>query len=961
MHDTNLHGFHLESIQHIEELGGSVHKLTHIQTGAQVTWLDNGLENKVFAIAFKTIPWDDTGVFHILEHSVLCGSKKFPVKEPFVELLKGSMQTYLNAFTFPDKTVYPVSSRNDQDFMNLVQVYLDAVFCPAIYSQKNIFFQEGWHYAMSREDSDPVYKGVVLNEMKGSCGTVDSIMDNELCRLLYPDTCYRYISGGDPVSIPKLTYEGFLQAHKDFYHPSNARIYLDGKVPLERILKLLDEDYLSKYQRPEKLPEIPLQIPVAPVKKNVYFEIGKEEDPEDKAHMILGKQLCSWSDRKTILAFDILAGYLTGSNASALKQAVLDSELAQDVYLYVNDGMAQPYFALCLRNCNEADFSSLIQLCKDTVKSILQVGLDTQELTAIINHLEFMLLEAEEPRGIQRAITALATWLYGGDPVQALQYKDVLQQLRQEIGTGYYEHLLEELFLKEDLMQVGLLPSKTVGDEQRAAEKAALQAAKESWSDAQLQNILRENQNLALWQATDNTPEAIASLPKLSLQDISPLPEETETQIRFQEDAAILYHPVDTQGVVHLRLYFSLSDLPLERFSELSLLCDLYGDLPTDRYSPAQIQQKIKANIGSLHIAPVCYTLPEDPEGCKPFLAVSISLLKQNLTTGLELVADLLKNTRFEDSQRIHQILLQNCEDLAESIQDRGDQFAGLRCLKNHSAAVAIREMVDGYSLLERLQAFEENFETQLPEFTSFARYIADQICVPQRLTLSQTSGHELPAFETIAPLLGAGAPAPAYRKLSLPKENLKEAIVIPSSISCTACGENMLRFQTPFSGKMQVLSGLLSYSYLWNEIRVKGGAYGCAFGAGASGNLTFSSYQDPTPLKTLDIYGSTAEFIRAFCASDEALEKYIISTLSACDPLQSPKKRGAVADGAYFTNLTYAERCRQHREILSLKKEDLLSLVPLFEQLKEQRSLCMICHEGVAAELDDSWSIIRL
>ncbi len=421
MQDTILYGFRLDSVTESEELGGRLHRMTHIKTGAELAWLDNGQDNKVFSIAFKTVPWDDSGVFHILEHSVLCGSEKYPVKEPSMELLKGSMQTYLNAMTFPDKTIYPVSSQNEKDFLNLVEVYLDAVFRPAIYQNKNIFLQEGWHYELPDSDATPSYKGVVLSEMTGACGSVDSILDNRLCRLLYPDSCYRFHSGGDPAHIPFLSYEAFLQAHRDFYHPGNARIYLDGKVPLEAVLKLMDGDYLSKYEKADRLPEIPLQHPVAASSATAYYEVGKDEDLEGRAHWILGKQLCNWQDRKTLMAFDILASYLTGSNAAPLKQAILESELAQDVYMYVSDAMAQPYFALCLRNLRAENIPELQKIIKEGVRQLLDTGLEPMELEANLNQLEYMLLEAEEPRGIQRAMNVMNTWLYGGDPLQALK------------------------------------------------------------------------------------------------------------------------------------------------------------------------------------------------------------------------------------------------------------------------------------------------------------------------------------------------------------------------------------------------------------------------------------------------------------------------------------------------------------------------------------------------------------
>ncbi len=957
----NTTPFTIDTITESPELGGRLHRFTHTKTGAQLVWLENGQENKVFSIAFRTIPWDDSGVFHILEHSVLCGSEKFPVKEPFVELLKGSMQTYLNALTFPDKTIYPVSSRNDRDFLNLVEVYLDAVFCPAIYKEKNIFLQEGWHYALEDAAAQPLYKGVVHSEMIGACGSVDAIMDNEICRLLYPNTCYGYISGGDPKAIPTLSYERFLQAHKDYYHPSNARIYLDGKVPLERLLALVDS-YLSRFDRRTDLPEIPQQAAIAPVQKRVFYEVGKDEDMENRAHVVIGKHLGQWSDRKKILAFDILAAYLTGSNAAPLKKAILDKDLAQDVYLYSNDGMAQPYFALCIRSTEEAHIPALRQILRSTVASMMETGLDSQELEANLDQLEYMLLEAEEPKGIQRAITVLNTWLYDGDPLQALEYRQLLQQLRRDIGTGYYENLLKELFMEEDHQAlVCLLPSKEIGQQQRQQELDALKRIKAGWTDTDLLHILEENRALAAWQATPNSPEALQMLPRLTLADISPMPEKITTQISHLGGSTILFHAVPTRGTVHLRLYFAVSDIPVERFGDLSFLCDLLGELPTRHYTSAQLQQNIKRYIGHLRIAPVCFALPEDPESCKPTLGISISLLERNLEPALKLIAEILQNTCFDDPVPVQQILLQACEDLSESIQDRGDSFAGLRSLMNHSAAVYLREKLDGCSTLWHLEDFDEHFLERFPDFAAFAADTCRKIFTANRLTLSQTATTQLPASEILLPLLPTGKAVPETLRIPVSDESLKEAILIPSGISYTACGENLRHFDEHFDGKLQLLSGLLSYSYLWSQIRVKGGAYGSAFGAGESGNITFSSYQDPDPMESFRVYGKTGAFLEAFCQSQEDMEKYIISTISAADPLCSAAKQGAIADSSYFTGVGYEARCARRQQILRLKKEDLVTLVPLFEKLADKRSLCLVCPEEVAENLDDSWTVRSL
>ncbi len=470
--------------------------------------------------------------------------------------------------------------------------------------------------------------------------------------------------------------------------------------------------------------------------------------------------------------------------------------------------------------------------------------------------------------------------------------------------------------------------------------------------------MLAENQALAQWQARPNQPEELLCLPKLSLEDIGPMPEPIPTQVSQIGDTVQLMHSIDTRGTAHIRLYFSVADLPPEQFSWLSLLCDLFGDLPTQQYSPAQLQQRVKQYIGYLRIAPVSYAMPGKPDSCKPYIVVSISLLQRNLAPALALVADILKHTRFDDAQKIRQVVLQNCEDLSESIQERGDQFAGLQSLMHHSAAVALRERTDGCSLLLALEDLDEDFDRLFPNFTAFADNICKTVFTPQRLTISQTCKEALPVADILLPLLGQGRAVPALLQLPLPRKSLKKAIVTPSSISYTACGENLESFGQSFDGRMQLLSGLLSYSYLWNEIRVKGGAYGCAFGSGESGNLSFSSYEDPEPLNSLRVYGDTGRFLESFCQSEEALDKYIISTISALEPLSSPARLGAAADSAYFCGFRIEARLARRQEILHMDKQQLLDLVPLFDGLKDRCSRCILCPEDIAKQLDDSWDI---
>ncbi len=442
-----VHGFEVTGVRAVEELSAVCCELRHIKTGAEVVWMDNGAENKLFSITFKTIPEDSTGVFHILEHSVLCGSENYPVKEPFVELLKSSLNTFLNAMTFPDKTMYPVSSRNKTDFINLSRIYLDAVFKPAILSNPNIFYQEGWHFELEDSQEEPTYNGVVFNEMKGAYSSVDRTAHQALCQRLFPDSCYGLSSGGDPECIPDLTYEQFLAAYRRYYHPSNARIFLDGSVPLDEILTIIDEEYLCGYEPLESPVELRMQAPIESCESVCEYEIGPQDDPEGKDLMIRGKVICDWSDRVKQLACYALGQYLTGSNDAPLKKAILEAGLGQDVTMAVEDGVAQPFVYLMIRNASHDSRSRVDEVIQNTAQRLLDDGLDIESIEASVNHAEFGLREGEEPAGLERAIYAMSSWLYGGDPLLYIVQDEAFRTLRERLDGEYCAGLLRELLL----------------------------------------------------------------------------------------------------------------------------------------------------------------------------------------------------------------------------------------------------------------------------------------------------------------------------------------------------------------------------------------------------------------------------------------------------------------------------------------------------------------------------------
>ena len=964
LHDV-LHGFEITRVRESKELNGTLWEMRHQKTGALLAWMDNGEENKLFSIAFKTLPWDDTGVFHILEHSVLCGSDNYPVKEPFLDLLKGSMNTFLNAMTFADKTMYPVSSRNEGDFMNLTRVYLDAVFRPAIYRNPNIFRQEGWHYELRSEQDTPIFKGVVFNEMKGAFANVNRLVDMEACRALFPNNCYQYVSGGDPEKIPDLSYEDFLSAHRKFYHPTNAKIYLDGEVPLDSVLELIDRDYLSGYEESDAVPDIPEQKPVPAGQTVKYYEIGKDEDDKEKAHMALAKIIGSWKDRKRSLAFYLISDYLTDTNESPLKKAILQSGLAQDVTLDMDDSVAQPYAILHIRNTEYGRRDEIKRVIRETAEDLLKRGLNREDLAAALNQLAFRLKENQEPSGLVRNINALNSWLHGGDPMEYIECEKVLGELRQEMDTDYYENLLRDMLLDNGhTAEIYLLPSRTLGDEKAAAESARLRKANESWNREKRLEIIAQNASLDAWQSAPDSKEAAATVPVLKLSQVSPDPVWTDTQESLENGTPLLFHPVSSNGIVYCRLYFSLADQAIDQLPRLSFLSSLLSQLPTKGYTVNELQREIKKNIGQMEFGVTSVSIPGRPEICRPFFVLSMSVLKENLEKGVSLAAEILKNTVFDDEALIRDLLNQSAEGMYRRLLSAGNGFAVSRVLSRFSAGSAIQEKYEGYDYYRYLTDFKENFASDVSAFQAFARNAAETLFTSDRLIISETADEKHEGLSAIGPMLGGAGENKALTadlRMMPACDAAKEAIRIPAGVSFAAFGGNLAFYQQPRTGALKVLSSLLSYGYLWSEVRVKGGAYGVAFQVFDAGSVTFYSYRDPSPAHSLQVFKETADFIRAFCESDEALEKYVISSIAAGEPLMTPRQQGTAADRSFLSGFTYEDEKKLRDEMLALTKEQLLSLCPLFEKMRDGNAECIVGGDNALKALDDQWTVYSL
>lgn len=942
-----LHGFVVTRARHSDELNGTLVEMKHEKSGAQLVWLDNGARNKLFSIGFKTLPEDSTGVFHILEHSTLCGSKKYPVREPFVELMKSSMKTFLNAITWPDKTVYPISSRNDEDFINLTSVYMDAVFAPRFLEDPNIFYQEGWH--VEQNEGELSYKGVVFNEMKGAMSDEGELISQKLIEMLFPDNCYGFNSGGDPVAIPDLTYEQFIDTYNRFYHPSNSKIYLDGDIPVDKTFALLDE-YLCQYEVSSDLPVINMQAPVAS-EETIYYEIGPGQDMKDKGRLTFGKIFGEWTDQVKAAAAYILSDVLMGSNEAPIKQAVLESGLAPNVSMAMDDSGAQHYFWITAKDIKDGSDAEIIEIIRKKAAEVIKAGLDKDALHAAINRMEFRLRSPEEPQGLFRCFHALTGWLHEGDPMETMEYGHMFAALRENVDNGYFEKLTGELLIDDaGLAVLHTLPSTTLGEEMRKVENERLDKVKAGWSEADWAENKLLNEKLVAWQQTPDTPEQLATLPVLDLSAISEEPEFTPTEEKEVGGVKLLYHPVDTNGVVHVNAYFKLTDFAFDELPALSMLPRLLGKLPTDKHDALTLQQLVKRYVGMLEYSLYAYARLDDTSECVPMLAVNCSVLEQNLEMAEELIVEILTGTDFEQSELIGKIATQ-AEIAARQIGvSSGHSLGILSALSHYSANGAVSDAVSGYKAIRWLKGFVGDMEASMPGLIAMMKRVQEKNIVKARMVLGLTSTKPVCLKKLVDGLAdGEAAPEKAAYNDDLPH---RMGAQIPAQASFAVQGWHLEKDAANDAG-YNVAANIVTLDYLWNKVRVQGGAYGVGLSVENSGNIYAYSFRDPTPGRTLDVYAGAADYLDSFCEAGESIDKYIISTMAKFEPLQSPRAQGAAADAAWFAGIDAGDYGRMKKEILHTDHAKLREFAKILRKFAADGAVCVVGHEAALQKCD--------
>lgn len=989
---TTCHGFAVERCETVPELDSDAYVLRHTTSGARLLHLACNDENKAFAIGFKTPPADSTGVFHILEHSVLCGSAKFPVKEPFVDLIKSSMQTFLNAMTYPDKTIYPVATTNEQDLYNLMDVYLDAVFNPAIYTKPTIFEQEGWHYeldlpegaggdgsAASLREGTLRYNGVVFNEMKGALSDPMNVLDDAVNAALYPDTAYAHESGGDPRAIPALTYEQFLDTHARHYNPSNSYITLYGDLDVDRALAFLDERYLSQPsaasrrmdaavaagEDPSALAPNPLgvQTPVT----CEYKRVEMATTPEN-ALVGLGLVLGSALDRKRTIAADILFEALLGSNEAPVKKAILAAGLGGNVVSYTAAECLQPYELIMLQNAQPGVARELRRVFQDACRDLCEHGVPRERLEAIISSNEYDLRQRDYgiADGVAIACDALSTWLYDDDAATlALKYGPVYKELRGELEGSYFEDLLRELVLENDHMALVELVPVDAAEGSEGAEAAELAAKRDAMTDAELADVVERTAALRAAQEAEDTPEDKATLPRLRVSDIGEARPEPPLVVDTTAPIPCLRHGIPTNRLAYAMQYFDLSCVAFEDLPYVTLLCRLLKQLPTSEHSAEELDNLLAGKLGFLSFTTEVMTQP-DVDGVRPYLLVSAGALSEKIDALASLPREVWSSTLLldADADRVRDVLTQIRIGLEQGFINNGHSAALGRAMSYTSPSAVVREQLSGVDFYLFLRDLLEHFDERLDNLRAKLAELADRIFVADGCLASFTgSDEDFDAYWDAAGNLGLGAGDGAGRDalvVPAPRDR-HEAFVIPSDICFAARACDPRRLGLDVTGAWAVAANALSYDYLWNEIRVKGGAYGCGFRAAGERQTAFYTYRDPAIDPSIERVARAGEWLGCFEPDEAAFEGFIVSCVSGMDAPVKPYALTKRRNTTYLAGLDPHAREERRAQMLAATPGELRSLGTDVTRIAAESPTCVFGGRDVIAKSNANFNVVDL
>lgn len=944
-------GFRLDRIERIDEINGTAYEMKHEKSGARLIYIDSPDSNKVFNIAFRTTPHNSTGVAHIMEHSVLCGSRKFPLKEPFVELVKGSLNTFLNAMTYPDKTMYPVASKNDKDFHNLMDVYLDAVFYPRVREDAEIVMQEGWHYELENADDELTYKGVVFNEMKGVYSSPDSVLERQMMRELFPDTTYGVDSGGDPDYITDLTYEEFQEFYRVHYHPSNSYIFLYGDMNIEEQLAFLNDEYLSHFDAIDVHTEVALQAPFTEGKVVSYpYSVGSEEPTDNRTLHSFAYVLPDVTPEHS-LAFEVLTHALLTSPAAPLKQALVKAGIGSDISGYYLDSIRQPMWTVQATGSNLDKQADLQRIVESTLQELCDKGLDKELLEASLNSIEFALRESDfggRPIGLAYIIRMMDNWLYDNDPLELLHYEEALTNIRKGLAGTYFEDLIRHSILNNNhKVLVSIYPERGLQERKDAEVKEHLANVKANMTSEEIEAIVEQTKRLKIRQETPDSDEALASIPLLELSDLNPNIEAVERRESKIGNTTVHFVPTFTKGINYVGLYFKLNCLTEEELFYADILSDILGRIDTSERGYEALAKDINMNLGGLSSDITAISKDGKRDEFTPLMIVRAKALHSKLPDLCRLINEVVKKADYSDDQRLTELVQESKAIWDNEAFRRGNSIVSQRVMAQVSAVGKFRDNGNlGY--YQKISELASN-PAALPLLPEKLAEVARKIFRANNVDIMFVGEEgELEAFENLMkPFVETWDTTELSNDvLQITHLSGNDGIVTAGKVQYVAQGGNFIDHGFKHVGPMSVLETILRYEYLWIRIRVQGGAYGAFANFYDDGNMIFCSYRDPNLLETLNVYKELPQYLRDFTLTDREMRKYIIGTMSSLDLPMTPALRGPRAMGMYFSGAKLEDKVEFRKQVIACKPEDIVALADVVEPVLNDNHICTMGNE---------------
>lgn len=944
----------------VEDVQSDGFILRHKKSGARIAILSNNDDNKVFYIGFRTPPEDETGVPHIIEHTTLCGSKKFPVKDPFIELAKGSLNTFLNAMTYPDKTVYPVASCNDQDFKNLMDVYLDAVFNPNITKYEEIFKQEGWHYELTGRDDELKINGVVYNEMKGAYSSPDEVLSSQIYRSLFPDNTYSKDSGGNPEYIPKLTYEAYLDFYHKYYHPSNSYIYLYGDMDVVERLEWLDKEYLSLYDHKKVNSEINKQ-PAFDEIKNVeaQYSITMDDTQENKTYLSYNRVVGDTLDEMLYQAFDVLDYALVSSPGAPVKQALIDAGIGDDVYGSYDAGILQPVFSFVAKNANASQADEFESIIENTLKEVVKTGINKEALLAGINSSEFKFREADFgqfPKGLLFGLNCLDSWLFDDmKPFIHLECLGTFAKLRKAVDTDYFEKLIQEYLLDNTHgSSVTVKPKRGLGNEREEALAKELSDYKASLSDEEIKKLIEDTEHLKKYQEEPSSDEDLRKLPMLTRADMK------KNAMAFSNiedellDVKVVRHDIESNGIDYISFLFDAGDFAQSELGYLGFFTNALGLVSTEKYSYTDLANATNIYTGGISTGTASHPDIKDRNNFVFKFEVKLKVLEKNLDKALELMEQMLLSSDFTDTKRLGELVAQIKARLQANLSSSGHLVAAMRSMSSFSRYALYQDELKGIAFYRSICRIEKELSESPKSVSDKLAAIAKKLFARNRMLISFTGNNEAycnakPSLEKV--IAGFDKMSAVGNQAEVHFNTAKEAFIDASQIQYVAKTGDFICEGYEYTGALRLLRIILSYDYLWINVRVKGGAYGCMNTFLRSGESYFVSYRDPNLSDTLDVYDRIPEYIKSFSPDERDMTKYIIGTFSALDTPMNPEAKGSRSLSAYLEGITYEQIQKERNEILNAQPEDIRRLADLVEAVLKKDSICVIGNENMIKE----------